>query len=268
MCYDISLHVDVKETLKAFPGLVVKTDKLFDPASMIHMEGYVFPEYPIILHNPGEGLVLDTFEWGVLPTYIKNDPKKFAEMRSNMVNCRSERIFEDKRSVWYRLRNNRCLIPVTATFDHRKIDKWKRKIPYLVRPKGRLPFYIPGLYQVADMVDGDGVIYSSASFTLCTRSANQVMRLIHNDGNNKWRMPLFVTKEMADAWVSPDLTESAIQEIINYEMPDDDLEYYTVYTIRGGKLRPDGKDKDELWQWPGLPPLGNDDPGTAKQILE
>ncbi|WP_411973658.1 hypothetical protein ACLCDV_10835 [Sphingobacterium sp. Lzh-3] len=38
-----------------------------------------------------------------------------------MINARSERILEDKKSYWYLLRKQGCLIPVSGTFEHRAI---------------------------------------------------------------------------------------------------------------------------------------------------
>ncbi|MDR2272532.1 MAG: SOS response-associated peptidase [Sphingobacterium sp.] len=50
-----------------------------------------------------------------------SDPKLQADRRRNMINVRSERILEDKKSYWYRLRKQGCLIPVSGTFEHRAI---------------------------------------------------------------------------------------------------------------------------------------------------
>jgi putative SOS response-associated peptidase YedK len=62
---------------------------------------------------------------------------------------------------------------------------------------------VPALYQVSQEVDQhSGEFYNVASFTMITRHANDKMQWIHNAGDNKHRMPLFLTPEMEHAWVS------------------------------------------------------------------
>jgi hypothetical protein len=38
-------------------------------------------------------------------------------------------------------------------------------------------------------------------------------------------------------------------------MPSEELNYYTVYTIRSPRMRPDDKAKNEFYQWENLPEL-------------
>ena len=49
-----------------------------------------------------------------------------------------------------------------------------------------------------------------------------------------------------------------IAEILQFEMPSEELIATPVYTIRTTKPPPDGKNKLEPFAWPGLPPLGMD----------
>ena len=184
-----------------------------------------------------------------------------------MFNARSERILDDHESYWYRLRSNRCLIPVSGTFEHRRIKGWKNKVPYFIWIKEREIIYIPGLYQIHKSVGPNGEAIFEKSFTMITRGANEVMKGIHNDGENKHRMPLFLTPELEQAWLLPDLTENDMKDIFNYQMPDEAMDYRTVYTLRGVTERPDGKRKYDFWKWPNLPPLGNDNPPQAQLSL-
>ncbi|MBO9636211.1 MAG: hypothetical protein J7578_24120 [Chitinophagaceae bacterium] len=68
-------------------------------------------------------------DWGVNPTYLSNS-KEREERRRIMVSARSERVLEDKKSYWYRVRNSRCLITLSGTSEHRTIVgwKWKKKV--------------------------------------------------------------------------------------------------------------------------------------------
>ena len=174
-----------------------------------------------------------------------------------MCNARSEKIIEDKRSYWHRIRKKRCLIPVTGFFEHREIKGWKNKVPYHIRLKGRPVFCLAGLYHYPNVADPEtGEV--TGTFTVITRPANALMAQIHNGGDNAFRMPLLLSRELEIKWLLPDLTDEEMQEIMGYEMPPGEMEYTPVYTIRTTKERPDGKGKIDEYAWPGLPKVGED----------
>lgn len=93
------------------------------------------------------------------------------------------------------------------------------------------------------------------------------MKQIHNHGPNKHRMPVLMQPEEAVKWLKEDLTDEEMKKILEYEIPGTALEYRPVFSIRTTKPRPDGKNKTEAFNWPGLPPLGNDEPLTQTQSL-
>jgi putative SOS response-associated peptidase YedK len=266
MCRDISFHSEIQIITKDFKGIKLAPSLEHYPDQMVHVTCEILPTHPIVVNR--NALALANMSWGVVPTYI-DDPKQRELQRRNMVNARSERIIEDKKSYWYKLRKNRCLIPATGIFEHRKTKGFKNKIPYHVSVASRDGFYIPALYQVSQEVDhSTGEIFNFASFTMITRHANDVMQWIHNDGDNKHRMPLFVTPEMEQAWVLDDLSDADMTEIFNYEMPSDEIVHYPVFSIRGGKPQPEGKERDAYYDWEGkLPIYGNDEPPKEQASL-
>ena len=71
-------------------------------------------------------------------------------------------------------------------------------------------------------------------------------------------MPLFLTPELEQFWVSQDLTDDDLQAVFDYMLPSEALDCHPVFSIRGKKPRPDGKPKFEFWRYENLPPLGND----------
>ncbi len=267
MCWDISLHSDIEILKKAFPSLNdQRQDKEMNMYYYENVQAITFPKYPIIFKEKSTGeLGLTEMEWGVLPTYIK-DPKEQADRRRNQVNIRSERILGDKKSTWYRLKSQRCLIPVSGTFEHRKINGWKKKVPYYIAEKDREIFYVPGLYQRHETVDTDGVVEEVGSFGMLTREANSLMANIHNDGPNKHRMPLFLPPELEQEWIS-EINEIDMANIVSFKMPEENLLAYPVYTLRGYPERPDGLHRYDPFHWEGLPPLGNDDPNAVQTSL-
>lgn len=256
MCWDISLFTDLEIVKKDFTEIKDLRSQLeFNMSHFENVQAITFPNYPIIYNDTQSSmLVMKEMEWGVLPVYLK-DQKEQEDRRRNMINVRSERILEDKKSYWYRLRSQRCLIPVNGTYEHRKINGWKKKVPYFIAENDRDIFYIPALYQWHENPKGEKI----GSFGMLTRSANSIMANIHNDGPNKHRMPLYLPKDLESAWIS-DINEKEMAEIINFKMPPEKLKYFPVYTLRGYPDRPDGKHRYDPYTWDGLPPLGKDTP--------
>jgi len=265
MCLDIAFYSALELIDDYFPGLVHDGEIPFDLDLGAHVFALGHKRYPVIIYEDGKHHKKN-FEWGIIAEYM-NTPEKVKAMRKSMVNARSEKILNDKKSFWHRIRKKRCLIPVTGIYEHREIKGWKNKIPYHVKLKGRKMFCIPGLYHYNSLLPSDpetGEV--RGMFSLVTRAANPVMRQIHNSGDNAYRMPLFLPKELELKWIKPDLSDEELGSLLNYEMPADQIEYRAVFSIRGRSPRPDGKDKTEAFEFPNLPPLGNDD-GTVQKAM-
>lgn len=253
MCYDISFTVTLKELPAYFPDLETDGQLSFD-FDGTHIMGHSFREHPILYWDrETKKIALRPMQWGVIPFYVK-DEKSFLRQRASMLNTRSERILGDEKSYWYKIRNRRCLIPVTGVYEHRAIAGWKKKVPYFITLKDQPLFFLPGLYSVADLPDlQTGEMIKRYTFSLITRDGNDLMKKIHNDGENRGRMPLFLPLSTAIEFLGEELSPQRYQEILQYEMPAEKMEAITVYTIRSGKERPDGKSKKEFWQWEKLP---------------
>lgn len=254
MCLDISYYSKLDIIDNYFPQLTHDGDIQFDLDMSTHFMALGHSRYPVITQE-ADGYHRKYFEWGIIAEYM-DTPEKIKVMRKSMVNARSEKIIEDKRSFWHRIRRTRCLIPVTGIYEHREIKGWKNKVPYYVTLKDRPMYCIPGLYHHNTLRPSDpetGEI--RGTFTLITRAANSVMRGIHNSGDNAHRMPLFLPKELELEWVKPGLTDEAIGRLLSYEMAADQIVYEPVFTIRGRSPRPDGLPKNAPFSWQGLPPL-------------
>ena len=255
MCYDISFTVNIESVYDYFPELIADDQIEINFDFSAHIPGHAYAQHPVICRYKDDGeLHLKLMEWGIIPYYTK-DEKAFLPQRANMLNIRSERILDDKTSYWYKIRSKRCLIPVTGTFEHRTIKGWKKKVPYLIKIAGVNMFFIPGLYSVTELPDQDGVLHQRYTVGMITRAANSLMSKIHNSGPNSHRMPLFLPFEMALQWLNKELPDDHYRELLNYEIPSEKLEYYTVNTIRSPKPREDGKPKTAPFKWEKLPEL-------------
>lgn len=261
MCYDVSFTVQVRQLSDYFPDLIFDEDIQLDLDFATHIVGHAYGNHPIIYTNRDDlKLHCRLMEWGCIPFYVKEE-SKFIRQRATMLNARSERILGDETSYWYKIRNRRCLVPVSGIYEHRAIKGWKKKVPYFIKIAGEQLFFLPGLYSVTELPDKEtGEVIKRFTYTIITRAANELMSQIHNDGENAGRMPLFLPFELSKKWMQEDLTKDEYQEILNFEMPSDALEYWPVYTIRSPKSRPDDKPKNEFYEWENLPVLGEMNP--------
>jgi putative SOS response-associated peptidase YedK len=262
MCHDISFSATTIELITDYlPNIVIDGQIDLDFPSSVHFLAQAHRKQPVVIFEDGQHK-LKLFEWGLIADYM-NTPEKIKQYRSSMVNARSEKVLE-KQSAWYRLRKKRCLIPVTGIFEHRKINGWKNKVPYHVKIANRSLFFLPGFYNYSPLPDIEtGEV--KGTFTFITRPANGLMKMIHNDGPNLHRMPLFMQPEMALQWLDEKLTDEDIKKLLDFELPSEELEAWPVFSIRTTKNRSDGKLKNEPFEWEGLPELGNDNPLPDKQ---
>ena len=200
----------------------------FDPT--YHRVAQSFNTWPVVINENGYKIKL--FEWGVIADFM-NTPDKIKEYRNSMANARSEKIINDKRSVWYRIKKNRCLVFTTGFFEHHDAGL-KKKVPFYIRLKGEPIFCFAGLYNyspVPDLETGEVI----GTFSIITRPANALMAKIHNGGANSKRMPLVLTKELSHQWLDENLSDENISEILNYEYPDSQMEAWAINTIRTSK---------------------------------
>jgi putative SOS response-associated peptidase YedK len=289
MCYDLSLTTTIQRVADCFLELKQDIVTEFDPSALMHVEGNAFSPYPIVYRGQDDWqLHMNVMEWGIIQYNAKRDlewklkeegadqklvykefAQKLAAVRVSMLNCRSDRIWGNRNSYWFKIRDRRCLIPVDGIFEHRAIEGWKNKVPYYVSMRQEGTFFLPGMYSVVDFPDlNTGITKKYATFSLITRPANDLMQKINNFGPNKGRMPLFLPFDRAMRWLDKTLPEKRYKEILDYEIPSEDLDYVPVYSIRGGWKRKDGLPPYTPYEWPGLPPLGQMSPLKSYKASE
>ena len=255
MCYDISFTVNIKKLADYFPDLIFdeQIEMNFEP---VHIIGHNYGNHPIIYKNREDELLhCRLMEWGCIPFFVK-DEEAYKKQRATMLNARSEKILEDPKSYWYKIKNRRCLIPMTGFYEHREVKGLKKKIPYFISLKDQQTFFLPGLYSVAELPNKEtGEIEKRFTFTLLTRAANKLMEQIHNGGANKHRMPLMLPFELSKKWVTEEISVEDYKAILAYEMPVEKMDYKSVYSIRTTDERPDEKAKNEMYKWENVPEI-------------
>ena len=176
-------------------------------------------------------------QWGLVADFMVGKPDQFEKYGNSFFNARSERIL-DPASAWFPHRNDRCLLICDGVYEHQKITGRSRKMPWYIRLRSGTPMLIPSLYNPR-----------TESFAILTRNGNELFRTIHNDGANQFRMPLLLQSEQALHWIDPDLKPADMQAVLDKEISSEELEAHTVYSIRGGGHRPDGKAANEPYDW-------------------
>ena len=170
MCYDMSFFSNIK-LIADFLKIDYDNSLQFEPT--YHRVAQAFNKWPVVIND--DGLKIKLFEWGVIADYM-NTPEKIKEYRTSMANARSEKIIDDKRSVWHKIRNQRCLVFTTGFFEHHEAGL-KKKVPYFIKVKGVPVFCFAGLYNYSPIPDAE-TGEAIGTFSIITRPANTLMAKI------------------------------------------------------------------------------------------
>jgi putative SOS response-associated peptidase YedK len=226
MCYDMSFFSTIQQASKFLK--IPDSGISFQPT--YHQVAQSFCQWPVVIQETVPAIRI--FEWGVIADYM-NTPEKIKDYRTSMANARSEKILDDARSVWHRIRRQRCLVLTTGFFEHHDTGA-KKKTPYFIRHREQPLLLLAGLYNYSPLPNPEtGELVGT--FSIITRPANSLMATIHNGGPNSGRMPLILDRERAFQWINPSITDTNIREIIQYEWPSSELEAWPVNTIRTRK---------------------------------
>ena len=201
MCYNISNSNKNASKLEKIIGPTYQK-KLGPLEARYSVSGFLHPDWPIVTaDNPKE---FQLFNWGLIPKWTPSE-ELARQFRTNNLNSKSETIFE-KRSFSEPIKNQRCLIPVTGFFEWREINK--KKYPYHIQLNNEEIFCLGGIYD--EWVNKEtGELINT--FSIVTTEANPLMAKIHN---LKLRMPFILPKSNAFDWLSPNLGESDIKEMM------------------------------------------------------
>ncbi len=154
---------------------------------------------------------LQLYKWGLIPSWAKEPAIGY-----KMINAKSETLFE-KPSFRNIIRKRRCLV-ISDGFYEWKHLAGKLKQPYRIGLKGDELFAFAGLWDTWTDKDTGEVM---PTFSIITTAANQLVHPIHD------RMPVLLHQQAETAWLSPDLTENAIRELLQ-PYPDTEMKAYPV----------------------------------------
>lgn len=172
----------------------------FEP--IYHIGGFDFPVMPVVTaQEPGK---VQAYTWGLIPHWVKTlaDAQK---LRAQTLNAKGETVFE-KPSFRTYIQNNRCLVLADGFYEW--MDFQKKKYPHYVHLKDDELFAFAGVY--SHWTDKEtGELFKT--FAIITTDANPLMARIHNV---KKRMPVILTKDQWNTWLTPELKKEQIADLL------------------------------------------------------
>jgi putative SOS response-associated peptidase YedK len=210
MCRHKSLaekHKDLMDYYSASFAKITEADEIMRWHE--HANDYL-PKPIVTAGKPG---LLQEFNWGLIPHWVKTLPEAF-EIRASTLNARSEEMWS-KSSFRDALKNGqRCLIPCNGYFETRWMDsEGKLKIPYYIYLRDQRLFSLAGLYSWwKNPQTGDFI----CTYTVLTTEANRMVSEIHNTGK---RMPVIVPRDREKDWLNRSLGKD---DVDSFCMPFDE----------------------------------------------
>lgn len=132
-----------------------------------------------------------SMRWGLIPFFAKGEPTKYSTINARLETLETAASY---RGPWKR--GQRCL-QVAQGFYEWHTDGTGRKAPYYIHLNDQSVFAFAGLWDRSVKADGTAV----ESVVHITMPGNDLMRHVHNAGNNPFRMPAILRKDDQDAWL-------------------------------------------------------------------
>jgi putative SOS response-associated peptidase YedK len=150
----------------------------------------------------------------------------------NFLNAVSEEVLKKGKVYRQAALSRPCLFISSGYYEWRHIfpknkrtgepRKTAEKYPYRIYLTNREYFYIAGIWQAwVDAESGEVVETTS----MLTTEGNEVAKEIHN---SKKRQPTVLTEDLAFEWLFGERTEKRIQEIASFQLPYQEMRYYTL----------------------------------------
>ena len=180
-----------------------------------HLNGFSHPNMLIIPQQRPD--LLAPGVWGLAPTSTLPDQLKAyykdAVRYGGGLNAQSEKLFTHfnyKTAAF----EHRCIIPVSGFFEPHEYQK--QKYPFYIHPKNEQPLALAGIYNL---------IGTFITFSILTQPAQGLLKRVHNV---KERQPIILNDALVTAWLSNELNEQAITDLITTTYDDTLLDAYPV----------------------------------------
>lgn len=185
MCFHSKQSKDAQSLEKRFKAKV--KDKK-QAVSSTHFNGFDFPKTPIITNIEQESIQL--YEWGLLPTWAKDDTK-----RHYTLNARIETL--DEKPSFQHHQTHRCLVLSDGFYEWKWLDKsGRKKEKFEIQVVGQELFAFAGVWSTWVSHETGECKYT---YTVVTTEAQGAMREINN---HKLRMPVVLQPDQEQLWLA------------------------------------------------------------------
>ncbi|GEO08739.1 SOS response-associated peptidase [Segetibacter aerophilus] len=255
---------ELMEKLKIERQLEESHTMEIDYQSPIH-NGFDYKKIDIVVPEPDCKWTIAEMEWGFIPEYwwtrkdVENHRRGFTDSKGvyhpqmTTLNAKGEDLLKPGKMYRDAALHRRCLFPATEFYEWRHIFplgkkgqplKTPVKYPYHIAVKNKEVFLIAGIWQTWTDRETGETVDTCANITTV---ANSIMAQVHN---SKKRMPVILTEQLANEWISEGLSEQRITEIATFQLPSKEID---VYPIRKDFLT--ALDPSERFQYEGLSEL-------------
>lgn len=253
MCYHLSFDVKLESIQDYFPEVVLdnQLDINFPEASYIN--GFDHLMHPVLRTSSKDGKKhLGLSMWGFLPNGVKNYNeaelfwngykdengkfnKGFVTLNATGEDLLEKRLYKDAAL------NRRCIVFADGFYEwHHTFPIGKKGQPLKTAVKYPHHIYLKdenqSLFMFAaiwslwkheevDKETGELQTITTPTFAVVTTKANSLMSKIHN---SKERMPTILTKELAEEWIKPGLSEERINQIATFQFPAEQMGAHTI----------------------------------------
>lgn len=208
---------------------VTRSDKMKEEDTELiyhHANGYSHQEFWVIPQQRKEHMT--PMMWGLLP-FNKPGADHEAYYKKAIpwgagLNAQAEKLF-DHWMYKHSALTKRCIVPLSGFYEPHTCEKPKNfKVPYYFEQKDSPLISLAGIYSITP----DKYV----TFGILTKEAPEGSKyaIIHNkknrDGEHRQVVPL--ANDQIDAWLSDDLGEDDVFEIINNDLPQDQINAYSV----------------------------------------
>ncbi len=187
MCFHNSLSAEAQTLENRYQAKLLMPSE-YKP--VYHASAFIHPHWPVITTEFRD--VFQIFSWGLIPFWTQDSQTAF-KLRQMTLNARLESLLS-KKAFSVPAKQKRCIVPSTGFFEWERVRSGK--IPWFIHHQTEHIFSMAGLWDTWTD-NNNGMIYQT--FSIVTTVANAFMEKIHN---TKKRMPLILTKENEELWIS------------------------------------------------------------------
>lgn len=145
---------------------------------------------PVVRLTDGERAG-DMLRWGLVPFFARGVPGKYSTINAQLEKLESGPSW---RGPWKR--GQRCIVTAGGFYEWH-VNEVGQKHPYFIHLTNQPVFGFAGLWDRSVAEDGTAI----ESCAIITMPGNDLMRSIHNTGNNPHRMPAILSPGDFEAWL-------------------------------------------------------------------